>query len=278
MKKKTVLFLCTGNSARSQMAEALLRNKAADQFDVFSAGTSPEQVDVRTIEAITRFGIDAGDLVSKHLQTFAGKDFDYVITLCEKANNECRSYPGAGKQLAWDFPDPKTRTGNHPFSSTMTELNNRLSMFLLVENKVTSKASNEIAIETKIEDHNQSVPERLTDFDPITFYKCLTDDIRLKTLMLTHYHGELCVCELMAALDEESQPKVSRNLALLKKAAIISDRKHGQWVFYRINPNLPLWAKSVIAETTENNLGLIMSPLERLDIMQNRPNKVSFCR
>jgi protein-tyrosine-phosphatase/DNA-binding transcriptional ArsR family regulator len=274
MKKKTVLFLCTGNSARSQMAEALLRNKAADQFDVFSAGTSPEQVDVRTIEAITRFGIDAGDLVSKHLQTFAGKDFDYVITLCEKANNECRSYPGAGKQLAWDFPDPKTRTGNHPFSSTMTELNNRLSMFLLVENKVTSKASNEIIIETKIEDRK----ERLIDFDPITFYKCLTDDIRLKSLMLTHYHGELCVCELMEALNEESQPKVSRNLALLKKAAIISDRKHGQWVFYRINPNLPLWAKSVIAETTENNLGLIMSPLERLDIMQNRPNKVSFCR
>lgn len=278
MKKKTVLFLCTGNSARSQMAEALLRNKAADQFDVFSAGTSPEQVDVRTIEAITRFGIDAGDLVSKHLQTFAGKDFDYVITLCEKANNECRSYPGAGKQLAWDFPDPKSRTGNHPFSSTMTELNNRLSMFLLVENKVTSKASNEIIIETKIEDRNQSAPERLIDFDPITFYKCLTDDIRLKSLMLTHYHGELCVCELMEALNEESQPKVSRNLALLKKAAIISDRKHGQWVFYRINPNLPLWAKSVIAETTENNLGLIMSPLERLDIMQNRPNKVSFCR
>jgi ArsR family transcriptional regulator len=278
MKKKTVLFLCTGNSARSQMAEALLRNKAADQFDVFSAGTSPEQVDVRTIEAITRFGIDAGDLVSKHLQTFAGKDFDYVITLCEKANNECRSYPGAGKQLAWDFPDPKSRTGNHPFSSTMTELNNRLSMFLLVENKVTSKASNEIIIETKIEDRNQSAPERLIDFDPITFYKCLTDEIRLKSLMLTHYHGELCVCELMEALNEESQPKVSRNLALLKKAAIISDRKHGQWVFYRINPNLPLWAKSVIAETTENNLGLIMSPLERLDIMQNRPNKVSFCR
>jgi protein-tyrosine-phosphatase/DNA-binding transcriptional ArsR family regulator len=278
MKKKTVLFLCTGNSARSQMAEALLRNKAADQFDVFSAGTSPEQVDVRTIEAITRFGIDAGDLVSKHLHTFAGKDFDYVITLCEKANNECRSYPGAGKQLAWDFPDPKSRTGNHPFSSTMTELNNRLSMFLLVENKVTSKASNDIAIETKIEDRNQSAPERLIDFDPITFYKCLTDDIRLKSLMLTHYHGELCVCELMEALNEESQPKVSRNLALLKKAAIISDRKHGQWVFYRINPNLPLWAKSVIAETTENNLELIMSPLERLDIMQNRPNKVSFCR
>ena len=64
--------------------------------------------------------------------------------------------------------------------------------------------------------------------------------------------GELCVCELMQALDEDSQPKVSRNLALLKKANILSDRKHGQWVFYRINSALPLWIKSVIAQTTEN--------------------------
>ncbi|MGI2001680.1 metalloregulator ArsR/SmtB family transcription factor [Shewanella frigidimarina] len=270
MKKKTVLFLCTGNSARSQMAEALLRHKAADQFDVFSAGTSPEQVDVRTIEAITRFGIDTGDLVSKHLQTFAGKDFDYVITLCDKANNECRSYPGAGKQLAWDFPDPKNRAGEQPFFSTLRDINNRLTMFLLVEQQTTGLRPFELVPEAE-------APE-FKEVDPITFYKCLTDDIRLKTLMLTHYHGELCVCELMAALDEESQPKVSRNLALLKKANILSDRKHGQWVFYRINPNLPLWAKSVIAETTENNLGLIMPSLQQLHTMQNRPNKVNFCR
>ncbi|MBO1897805.1 metalloregulator ArsR/SmtB family transcription factor [Shewanella sp. BF02_Schw] len=270
MKKKTVLFLCTGNSARSQMAEALLRNKAANQFDVFSAGTSPEHIDSRAIEAIARFGIDASDLVSKHLHTFAGKHFDYVITLCDKANNECRSYPGAAKQLAWDFPDPKNRAGDQPFFSTLRDINNRLTMFLLVEQQATEPMSLEIQTSLSTSDFSK--------VDPIAFYKCLTDDIRLKSLMLTHYHGELCVCELMEALNEESQPKVSRNLALLKKAAIISDRKHGQWVFYRINPNLPLWAKSVIAETTENNLGLIMSSLQQLDIMQNRPNKVSFCR
>jgi protein-tyrosine-phosphatase len=280
MKKKSVLFLCTGNSARSQMAEALLRSKASDQFDVFSAGTQPEDIDSRAIEALTRFGADTGGLVSKNVQTFAGKTFDYVITLCDKANTECRRFPGAGKQLAWDFPDPKSRAGHQPFSSTLAELNNRLSMFLLVENNVTAKAKTmaEVTAEADVIGANKTPPDVFADVDPIAFYKCLTDDIRLKSLMLTHYHGELCVCELMEALNEDSQPKVSRNLALLKKAAIISDRKNGQWVFYRINPNLPLWAKSVIAATTENNIGLIMTHLQRLDIMQNRPNKVSFCR
>ena len=270
MKKKTVLFLCTGNSARSQMAEALLRSRAADLFDVFSAGTQPEDIDQRAIDAIARFGADTRGLVSKKLQTFSGKTFDYVITLCDKANNECRSYPGAGKQLAWDFPDPKNRAGEQAFLTTLNDINNRLTMFLSVEQPTTEPMS--------LETQSALNAAEFSSIDPLAFYKCLTDDIRLKSLMLTHYHGELCVCELMAALNEDSQPKVSRNLALLKKAAIISDRKNGQWVFYRINPNLPLWAKSVIAQTTENNLGLIMSSLQRLDIMQNRPNKVSFCR
>ena len=261
------------------MAEALLRSKAADQFEIFSAGTQPEDVDARAIEAIKKFGVDASHLKSKNVQTFAGQDFDYVITLCDKANTECRSFNGAGKQLAWDFPDPKTRKGSHPFSSTLTELNNRLSMFLLVESKISatapSAASTDDALKTEVVEPGS---ETLTAIDPIAFYKCLTDDIRLKTLMLTHYHGELCVCELMQALDEESQPKVSRNLALLKKANIISDRKHGQWVFYRISSALPLWIKSVIAQTTENNIALILPHLERLDSMKNRPDKVSFCR
>ncbi|MCL1142697.1 metalloregulator ArsR/SmtB family transcription factor [Shewanella gaetbuli] len=277
MNKKSVLFLCTGNSARSQMAEALLTSKAAESFNVYSAGTNPEAIDKRAVEAIKRFGIDAEGLVSKDVKTFQGQAFDYVITLCDKANTECRSFPGAGKQLAWDFADPKTRAGQHPFSATLTELNNRISMFLLVENKLASVASKDMSADAYQVDLQEPVSGAI-EIDPIAFYKCLTDDIRLKSLMLTHYHGELCVCELMVALDEASQPKVSRNLALLKKASIITDRKHGQWVFYRINPALPLWAKSVIAQTTENNVSLIAAPLNRLDEMNNRPNKESFCR
>ena len=117
-----------------------------------------------------------------------------------------------------------------------------------------------------------------SDFDPITFYKSLTDDVRLKALMLIEYHGELCVCELMEALEEDSQPKISRNLAVFKKANVITDRKHGQWVFYRINPELPVWAKIVVAKTTENNTHLIEHEIGRLDAMQNRPDRASFCK
>lgn len=270
ISKQKVLFLCTGNSARSQMAEALLRHKAGDKYDVYSAGTQPDTVDPRTINALGKFGLDTNNLVSKNMNVFEGQVFDYVITLCNKAHNECRSYPNAVMQLAWDFPDPKERSGNNPFSTTLNELNNRLSMFLLVEEKNISRGATQTVVNTQ--------NDQLNGFNPLSFYKSLTDDIRLKTLMLTHYHGELCVCELMEAMDEGSQPKMSRNLAVLKKAKVITDRKHGQWVFYRINPELPLWAKSVIAQTTENNIPMISNELQRLANMQNRPDRASFCK
>ena len=139
-------------------------------------------------------------------------------------------------------------------------------MFILVEEKTCQK------------NHKPKITDSLSVLNPITFYKCLTDEIRLEALMLTHYHGELCVCELMEALGEQSQPKMSRNLAVLKKSQIITDRKNGKWVFYRINPEMPLWIKSVIAQTTENNIPLISSYLERLAKMKNRPDKESYCK
>jgi len=270
LKKQKVLFICTANSARSQMAEALLRHKAGDIYDVYSAGTHPEEVDIRAINALKKFGLDGKGLVSKNLSVFENQVFDYVITLCEKASGECRSYPNAKRQLAWDIHDPKQRSGSNPFDTTLNKLNNRLSMFLSVEDEVVSVAKE---VTSKSTDNESN---KLTDFNPVSFYKSLTDDIRLKALMLTHYFGELCVCELMEAMEENSQPKMSRNLAVLRNNQVITDRKHGQWVFYRINPNLPLWAKSVIAETTENNIPLIESELKRLSNMANRPTKASF--
>ncbi len=268
MGKQKVLFLCTGNSARSQMAEALLRHKASDRFDVFSAGTRPESVDERSIEALNKFNINSSGLVSKSIKDLSGEHFDYVITLCDKANEECRNYPNTVKQLAWDFPDPKTRSGSNAFSQTLNELNNRLSMFLLVESKATD--------DSKIKE--QVLNEQYIDLLPTSFFKSLTDETRLKTLMLMQYQGELCVCELMHALNESNQPKISRNLAVLKRSEIILDRKHKQWVFYRINPALPLWAKSSLAYTTENNVAQISHELERLDTMKGRPDRDSQCQ
>ncbi len=274
MNKRSVLFICTGNSARSQMAEALLKHKAGDRFDVFSAGTHPETIDLRAIEALKQFGVETVHLVPKGVDTFTGKTFDFVITLCDRASNECRDFPNANKQFSWDFPDPKTRSGYIPFTTTLNELNTRLSMFLLIESAsdVTPLDSN---VNKNVITEKQQQPVLL---DPVDFYKNFTDEIRIKVLMLSHYHGELCVCELMEALAEDSQPKVSRNLALLRKSDIITARKHGQWVFYRINPQLPLWAKSIIATTTENNTAMISEPLQRLAKMKNRPNKDSFCK
>lgn len=269
MKKFTklkVLFICTGNSARSLMAEALLRSKADKQFEVSSAGTHPEQVDDRALAALTSFGLPKKSLKSKSIDEFEGQVFDYVITLCDKANQECRTYPGAINQMAWDFSDPKVRTGNNPFLDTLYEINNRISMFILVEEKENQKK------------HKHKSTNVVSTLNPTTFFKGLTDEIRLEALMLTHYHGELCVCELMEALEEPSQPKMSRNLSVLKKAQIITDRKNGKWVFYRINPELPLWAKSVIAQTTENNIPLISAHLQRLAKMENRPDKARFCK
>lgn len=279
--KKSVLFLCTGNSARSQMAEALLRTKAGDEFEVYSAGTQPELIDSRTLAALNNIGLPTESLISKSIDDFAGKSFDYVITLCDKANQECRSYPKALTQLAWDFPDPKTRRGYDPYAATLAELSNRISMFMLVERKNTldSKYSRKKNVLKKTKKNISPRINNISEIqlDPIAFYKCLTEDIRLKCLMLLQYHGELCVCELMAALKEASQPRVSRNLALLKKANLLITRKHGQWVFYQLNIKLPQWARTVLAQTTENNVNFIQENIYILSQMSNRPDKVNFC-
>jgi ArsR family transcriptional regulator, arsenate/arsenite/antimonite-responsive transcriptional repressor / arsenate reductase (thioredoxin) len=270
--KSSVLFLCTGNSARSQMAEALLRAKAGELFNVFSAGTHPETIDPRTLTTLSDFGLSTESLTAKSIDTFTNIQFDYVITLCDKANQECRAYSGAAKQLAWDFPDPKTRSGNRPFTITLTELSNRIAMFRLVEGKKTFNQDTR-----SITQKNSTGATDVMPLNAIAFYKCLTDDIRLKCLMLLQYHGELCVCELMTSLSEQSQPKVSRNLALLKKVELLTTRKHGQWVFYQLNNQLPQWAKTVLALTTENNIDFIEGNIQALAQMDNRPDKASFC-
>lgn len=254
--KKTVLFLCSGNSARSQMAEALLRHQADDNFEVFSAGTAPETIDERTLTALFNFGLSDKQLKPKNIDIYKGQYFDFVITLCDKARQECDAYPTTGQQMAWDFEDPKSRSGPVPFQTTLNEISSRISMFVLVQSKKTLQPI----------------------IDPIKFYKCFTDEIRLKCLMLIQYEGELCVCELMTAL-KDIQPKVSRHLALLRKSKVLIDRKQEQWVFYRINPDLPDWAKSVLAQTTESNVGFIQDSINNLLSMGNRPDRMkNYCK
>ena len=251
MPKQKVLFICTGNSARSQIAEALLRHTAGDIFDAYSAGTEPQGVHPETIKVLERFGVTASDLRAKNISEFDGWNFDYVISLCDKARQECRITPSSGKRLEWSFEDPQFRAGLNPFSATLNEISNRISMFVLIETKEKPKP---------------------LELDPIQFFKSLTDEVRLRCLMLVQYEGELCVCEMMAALDE-IQPKVSRHLALLKKSGLLVDRRQGQWMYYRINPELPSWAKNVISEATESNVAFIEQSLRRLEAMGDRPQR-----
>jgi len=112
--------------------------------------------------------------------------------------------------------------------------------------------------------------------NPVQFYKCLSDETRLRSLLLIETEGELCVCELTEALDE-IQPKISRHLAQLRKCELLLDRRQGQWVFYRINPALPEWSKSVLSSTVENNQDFLSENLKRLRSMGERPKRAKAC-
>lgn len=133
--KARVLFLCVANSARSQMAEALLRHTAPDGYEVFSAGTQPDEVDRRARSALEQLGVATDELRSKSLDEFAGERFDYVITLCDKAAFECSTLPGAGEYLAWNFADPATSQQANAYKHTLHEIHERIKMFVLVKSK-----------------------------------------------------------------------------------------------------------------------------------------------
>jgi arsenate reductase len=110
--KKRVLILCTGNSARSQMAEGLLRHDAGKKFDVESAGTKPGSVRQEAITVMREAGIDITWHRSKHVDEFQEQDFDYVITVCDNARETCPVFFGKAEKLHHDFEDPAAVTGS----------------------------------------------------------------------------------------------------------------------------------------------------------------------
>ena len=110
-RKSRVLFLCTHNSARSQMAEGLLGHLAGDRFEPFSAGTEATHVRPEAIEAMRELGVDISGQVSETLDRYLGEPFDYVVTVCDDANEACPVFPGAKERLHWSLPDPSAVTG-----------------------------------------------------------------------------------------------------------------------------------------------------------------------
>ncbi len=133
MMKTRVLFLCVHNSARSQMAEGLLRAMAGDSVDVFSAGSEPSSVNPFAIRVLQDRGIDASAHYSKSVQDFVNQPFDYVITLCDE--EVCPFFPGAAMRLHWGMPDPSATNGDtdeklEAFRRTADALETRLREFV----------------------------------------------------------------------------------------------------------------------------------------------------
>lgn len=110
--KKRILFICTHNSARSQMAEGLLRSLGGNHFEVFSAGTEATQVRPLAIKAMAEIGIDIARQQSKTLERYLSEPFDEVITVCDTAAEACPLFPGTAKMQHWSFPDPSKATGS----------------------------------------------------------------------------------------------------------------------------------------------------------------------
>jgi arsenate reductase len=128
-----VLFLCTGNSARSQMAEGLLRQMAGDRFEVFSAGTRPVGLNPNAVAVMAEIGIDIARNRSKSVDELAGQQFDYVFTVCDKAKESCPIFPGGGRRLHQSFDDPAAAPADQQlgvFRKVRDQIADRLQEFL----------------------------------------------------------------------------------------------------------------------------------------------------
>jgi arsenate reductase len=111
MQKTRILVLCTGNSARSQMGEGLFRDEGGGGYEVSSAGTKPSQVRPEAIAVMREIGIDISGNRSKSVDEFAGQAFDFVVTVCDSARDNCPVFPGATKRIHWSLEDPAAVEG-----------------------------------------------------------------------------------------------------------------------------------------------------------------------
>jgi arsenate reductase len=135
-----VLFLCTHNSARSQMAEGLLRASGGDRFEVFSAGTEATAVRPEAIAVMRETGIDISGQTSKTLERYLDQPFDYVITVCAAAAESCPVFLGARRRLHWSFPDPSAARGSEA---------ERLEAFRGVRDAIRDRIESELVLQTE---------------------------------------------------------------------------------------------------------------------------------
>jgi arsenate reductase len=140
-----VLFVCIGNSCRSIMAEALLREHGGADFDAHSAGSDPKGLNARTMRLLEEVGIEAAWARSKSLDEYAGQAFDHVVTLCFEAREACPYFPGGGQVHHWDYPDPADATGTEDeimavYRRTFAEIAERIGLFIPLARRARDEA------------------------------------------------------------------------------------------------------------------------------------------
>lgn len=140
-----VLFVCTGNSARSIMAEAVLRHHGGDRFEVHSAGTEPRGVNPLTLRVLAEAGIDASGARSKSVKEYLDETFDYVVTVCDEARQVCPVFPGVHESLHWGYEDPAEAEGSEEarlavFRKVFIQIGERVRQFATV----TTRAAREV--------------------------------------------------------------------------------------------------------------------------------------
>lgn len=134
-RRAHILFACTGNGTRSQLAEALLRDAAGDRFDVVSAGSHPKPIHPNAVAVLAELGIDISNARSKSLAQFSGRHFDHVITLCDKVREICPEFPGQRSAIHWSIPDPSlvpgtSRTTLAAFREVAADLRSRVAFLI----------------------------------------------------------------------------------------------------------------------------------------------------
>jgi arsenate reductase len=140
--RKRVLFLCTGNSARSQIAEGLLRHLSRDEVDSYSAGTDPVPVKALAIQVMEEIGIDISRHRSKGVDALAGESFDFIITVCSRAQEKCPRWPGQVEYIHWAIDDPAAVQGSdeqrhQAYRNAREALRQRINLFLLANRLVS---------------------------------------------------------------------------------------------------------------------------------------------
>jgi arsenate reductase len=150
--KRKVLFLCTSNSARSQMAEAILNHRGGDRFTAYSAGSEPaDKIHPLALKAMTDAGIDISGKRTKSMNEFINRDLDFIITLCDKMKENCPVFPGKPILAHWGLPDPADFDGGEAkklqvFQRTMMEISQRISLFL----NIPMEKLDRMAVEKKV--------------------------------------------------------------------------------------------------------------------------------